>query len=208
MMDRALLGLLGGKREMERGGFSLRILTARELLMAREEARTLSTEPELEGLCSSACMLARAVTVEGKPVFSSGQAVLETWSAERIGEEMAAYRGLADREDPDCARKEKLEEIMEQLKREPMERVRWRVQRAFFALPTEGRVRDMTEGDYLYCAAQMLLDREAYLERLCPQCRSKAEEAFCPGCGRPMVREMEGNPNFDVSRFEELKAHG
>lgn len=79
--------------------------------------------------------------------------------------------------------------------------------RTFQALPTEGRAREMKDRDYLWCLAQELLDREQALERLCPECRSRAEEERCPACGRPAERWAEGavNPVFDLARFERLK---
>ena len=49
---------------------------------------------------------------------------------------------------------------MADLRETPVERIRWKVLRAFSVLPTEERAKKMTEGDYLYCAAQLLLDRE------------------------------------------------
>lgn len=207
-MDRGLLGLLAGKRETDRGDHILRILTAHELLSARAEARELREDQETEGLLTGACILARAATKNGMRMFSGGEAVLESWSAEKITEEMAAYRALARQVDPSCKQQEAVEHLMEQLHMEPMERIRWRVLRAFSALPTEQRVRDMTEGDYLYCASQLLLDRQEALERLCPACRREAEKDCCPGCGRPVDRETGGNPNFDEGRFEELRQHG
>lgn len=207
-MEKLLLDFLGGRRETDRSGYTLRVVTARELLEAREEAGAMDPDSGAEGLCAGACVLARAVIRGGKRVFYSGKAVMEAWSVERIAEELTAYRALADRVDPDCRKQEKMEAIMAALKREPMERIRWRVLRAFSALPTEQRVREMTEGDYLYCAAQLLLDRQETLEKLCPSCRSRAEQKRCPGCGRPVEQESGGNPQFDARRFEELKARG
>lgn len=207
-MDRALLGLLAGRREENRGDHTLRILTAQELLSARAEARELPGDRETEGLLTGACILARAVIENGMRVFSGGEAVLKSWSAEKITEEMAAYRALARQVDPSCRQQEAVEHLMEQLRGEPMERIRWRVLRAFSALPTEQRVRDMTEGDYLYCASQLLLDRQERLDKLCPACRKTAEKECCPGCGRPLSCETGGNPNFDEKRFEELRRHG
>ncbi len=207
-MESALLKLLGGKREIDRGNHTLRLLTARELLMARAEARVMLEGEETAGLCVGACILASAVMVRGAQAFSSGKMVLETWSAEKIGEEMAAYRAMANQEDPHCGQQESMEQIMAQLKAEPMERIRWRVLRAFSALPTEQRVKEMTEGDYLYCAAQILLDQQESMERLCPSCRKKAERHYCPGCGKAIINETEKNPQFDPARFEELRRHG
>lgn len=77
----------------------------------------------------------------------------------------------------------------------------------FRALPTEGRARAMKDRDYLWCLAHTLLDGEEELERLCPQCRSRAEEARCPACGRPTGEwgEGGGNASFDPERYERMK---
>lgn len=64
----------------------------------------------------------------------------------------------------------------------------------------------MKNRDYLWCLAHTLLDREEELERLCPQCRSRAEEARCPVCGQARGEtECGANGAFDPARFEALK---
>lgn len=80
----------------------------------------------------------------------------------------------------------------------------------FRALPTESRVQNMKERDYLWCLVQMLLDREEELERLCPECRAQSAEACCPSCGRPASAwgESGSNSAFDPERFEKLKGGG
>ena len=67
----------------------------------------------------------------------------------------------------------------------------------------------MKARDYLWCALNLMLDREEALDRLCPQCRQRAEEARCPVCGRP-AESWEGalNPSFDRERFERLRKGG
>lgn len=68
----------------------------------------------------------------------------------------------------------------------------------------------MKDRDYLWCLVHMLLDREEELERLCPECRTRAEEERCPGCGQPIRAWGEGavNPAFDLERFEAMKGGG
>lgn len=68
----------------------------------------------------------------------------------------------------------------------------------------------MKEGDYVWCLVNQLLDREEELERLCPECRQRAELHICPGCGRPEEswREGEENPEFDWQRFRQMKEGG
>ena len=64
----------------------------------------------------------------------------------------------------------------------------------------------MLDRDYLWCLANLLLDGEEELERLCPQCRARAEEDRCPVCGQPAAALGEGgvNPAFDPARYERL----
>ena len=78
--------------------------------------------------------------------------------------------------------------------------------RAFQALPTEARAREMTRRDYLWCALNLLLDEEERLDRLCPSCRAEAESGRCPVCGATAgVREGGEAASFDWERFEALR---
>jgi hypothetical protein len=67
-------------------GMSLRLLSAHELLQARREARELAKSPLEQPLCSNACLIARALEVEGedRPLFSGAMEVLEGLTAEEI----------------------------------------------------------------------------------------------------------------------------
>ena len=52
----------------------------------------------------------------------------------------------------------------------------------------------MTDGDYLWCAVNLLLDDEETLAQL------------CPACGAPTDGDQAGeNPAFDRARFEQLR---
>lgn len=62
----------------------------------------------------------------------------------------------------------------------------------------------MTDRDYLWCALNLVLDREEELERLCPTCKQRAEQEICPVCGES--RESWGySTGFDFERFERMK---
>ena len=64
----------------------------------------------------------------------------------------------------------------------------------------------MTDGDYLYCLMHEMLDREEALERLCPACRTRAEEARCSACGTTLADMAGGgNASFDMERFLRMK---
>ena len=91
------------------------------------------------------------------------------------------------------------------LEHAPYERLQWRVLKAFGALPTEARAREMTDRDYLWCALNLLLDEEEALNAFCPQCRAQAEEGCCPSCGRETGGMAAGeNAGFDMARFERM----
>ena len=65
----------------------------------------------------------------------------------------------------------------------------------------------MKDRDYLWCLVNQLLDREEELDRLCPECRARAEERRCPVCGRTRADWGEGGVNaaFDPARFERMR---
>lgn len=67
-------------------GMHLRLVTAGELLAARREARGLEKEPGERALCANACLVARVLWVDGedRPLFDSGEQVLNTLTAEEI----------------------------------------------------------------------------------------------------------------------------
>ena len=88
----------------------------------------------------------------------------------------------------------------------PYERLKWRVLRYAGALPSEKRAQEMTDADYLYCLVHEMLDREEELERLCPTCRKRAEEARCSICGELLADAAGGdNAEFDMARFIRMK---
>ena len=74
------------------------------------------------------------------------------------------------------------------------------------ALPSEKRAQEMTDADYLYCLMHELLDREEALERMCPACRQRAEEARCSVCGELLADTAGGdNAGFDMARYLRMK---
>ncbi len=207
-MDKLLQELLAGPRREKRRGHELRVLTAMELLEAQREGELLPGGEETGALRHNAAILSRAVVRGNVPVFCAPEQVLRQWSAEKIAREMGAYRALAARVAPDCGDGHRVEQLLEQLRKEPEERIRWRVLKTFGVLPSEQRAREMTWGDYLYCAMELMLDREEELERLCPACRARATEKRCVACGRETGGETGENPTFDRARFEEMKTGG
>ena len=186
-------------------GGELKLLSVREVMQAWREGEELSAEGGERALCSNAALIARALLREGKPLYPDGRAVLEALGAEEIAALADRWAAFNREENPSPLEGESLtRQRMQALAQEPYARLQWRVLRAFGALPTEQRARDMTDGDYLWCALNLVLDREEELEKLCPACRKKAEEQVCPVCGESM-EDWGHNDGFDWARFEQLK---
>lgn len=81
--------------------------------------------------------------------------------------------------------------------------------REFGALPSEKRVRALTDRDYLWCLLNLVLDEEEALNALCPACRAEAQEERCPACGAPVGQsESQDNAAFDWARYERMKGGG
>ena len=133
-------------------------LTAQQALEARREALALAEDEGALALCANACLVARGVR-KGRRPFPSGKAVLAAYGPEEI-EALARRWAVWNREEnlgPDLE-PGRLEALKAQLADLPWQRLQWRVLRQFRALPTEGRARAMTGEDYLWCAANLLLD--------------------------------------------------
>ena len=78
--------LAGRDRVSLDNGMELRLLSALEVLQARREAAELVREDRERALCSNACLLARALWVDGgeEPLFADGREVLIGLTAEEI----------------------------------------------------------------------------------------------------------------------------
>ena len=77
-------GFLAGPERVKVNGGELRLLSAREVLEARREGDALARDGRERALCRNACLIARALERKGKPVFESGQAVLDGLRVEDI----------------------------------------------------------------------------------------------------------------------------
>ena len=102
-MERDLMAILAGARRVsakEGHGLELRLLTAMEVLQARREAETLSQGDREKAICSNACLLSRALERGSKPVFDSGQAVLDALTPEQIASLARQWAALDRRENP------------------------------------------------------------------------------------------------------------
>lgn len=79
-------GLLTGPSELElEDGRRLRLLSAMEVLEARREAEWMARGERERALCSNTCLLARALTRDGRPLFKDGSDALNQLTVEEIG---------------------------------------------------------------------------------------------------------------------------
>lgn len=62
----------------------LRLLSAWEILMLREESAALAEGGAERALCSNACLIARALERDGEPVYPDGKSVLKALRVEEI----------------------------------------------------------------------------------------------------------------------------
>ena len=81
-------------------GWTLRVLTAAEVLEARREAAQLAREDRERALCSNACLLARAVEHKGEAVFASGAEVLRRLQVREIAALSAQWAAFSEEENP------------------------------------------------------------------------------------------------------------
>ncbi len=194
----------GGRRRLEDGS-ELRVVPAFAVLQARREALDACGDDEQAlGLWMNAELLARAVYRDGARVFADGEDLMRAVSVEQIERWTEDYAALCREENPACS-EENAQKAMQALSQEDYERLKWRVLKQFGVLPGEARARRMTDRDYLYCAAQLMLDEREKLDAMCPSCREKAQRRLCPVCGEALPEE---NAGFDERRFEELRNAG
>ena len=66
------------------GGRTLRLLSAWEVLEARREGDELAQDGKERAVCRNACLVARALERDGRPVFESGRAALDGLRLEEI----------------------------------------------------------------------------------------------------------------------------
>ena len=104
--------LLGGRRRLGLGeGLTLRLLSAMEVLEARREAGALAQEGRERALCANACLLAKALERDGRPLFDSGRAALEGLRVEDIAALARRWARFSREENPSPEDGEKAEAL-------------------------------------------------------------------------------------------------
>ena len=96
-MDRAFWA--GPDRVKVKEG-TLRLLSAREVLEARREGDALARDGRERALCRNACLVARALERNGKPVFEDGQTALDGLRVEDIARLADAWAAFNREQNP------------------------------------------------------------------------------------------------------------
>ena len=108
-------GMLAGARRLPlENGMELRLLSAMEVMEARREAAALAEEGKERALCSNACLVARALEKDRKPVYESSEAVLKDLTVEGITALARCWAEFNRTENPSLTADE---ERVEQLKK-------------------------------------------------------------------------------------------
>ena len=202
-METVLLRFLAGRKKTDCGSVELYFISAKELLQAQAEAEQLCGEDrEHFALYLNACVLARSARKGQKRLFQDGAAVMAALPAETIALWMERYQAACSLDNPPCTETSR-QALSKQLGENAYERLKWHVLRTFGVLPSEKRAESMTDGDYLYCVTQMMLDAQEFSDALCPSCREKQKQPRCVCCGEVLP---EVSAAFDETRFEELKS--
>lgn len=166
---------------------SIRLLSVYEALMCEAMWKNLvdnlindGADKELSGSVSENACLASMCLYDGqdKRVFSSGLEALQKLTPDELLEVSFEYSKLRKKFlSFDSVTENILEDVKKKLDT-PTERMRWAVLKEFKTLPSSKSAKSMLEGDYIYCYANMLLD--------------KGEE----------TAESDINPNFDKKEYE------
>ena len=92
-------------------GRELRLLSALEVLEARREAEGLARGEAEAALCANACLLAKALERDGRPLFDSGRATLEGLRIEDIAALARRWARFSREENPSPEDGEKAEAL-------------------------------------------------------------------------------------------------
>jgi len=93
--------ILAGKNRMALdNGMEMRLLSALEVLEAGREARKIAQEDREMALCANACLLARALETDRRPVFQNGSAVLSGLAVGEIATLAKQWSEFNDQENP------------------------------------------------------------------------------------------------------------
>lgn len=152
---------LGGRN------FEVRLISAYETALCLKQAAILADKLRAEQmedsavLAKSACLCASCLYDGLGRVFERGEEALLRLTTDEMAAVTESYARLR-REDFDlCALGDAdVMRLRSALERSALERIRWKVLRALNRLPSEEAVRRMTDGQYLYCYVNLLLDRE------------------------------------------------
>lgn len=149
-------------RELE-----VRLFSAYDAAMCIKEAGRLAEQLEKNGI-DDGYALAEGAAICHKclydglgRVFESAQEALVRLTAEEIGRVTSVYGELRHTDfDIETLSKKDFDRIKSSIESSPLERMRWKVLRALGMMPGDAAAKKMTDGQYLYCYINLLIDGE------------------------------------------------
>lgn len=145
--------------------FEIRLISAYDAAVCLRDAKKLEKRlkseniDDSEALAHNACLASLCLYDGIGRVFESGDEALLRLTADELAQVAQSYAELRKSDlDIDSIDGADIERLREKLASSPLSRIRWKVQKAFCRLPSETAVKRMTDGQYLYCYLNLLID--------------------------------------------------
>lgn len=147
-------------RELE-----IRLISAYDAALALSSAREMEKRLEKKGIDDSAalshnaCLTAMCLYDSLGRVFESGDEALLRLTADELSCIVSKYADMRHKDlDIDSIDEDEIERLRENMESSPLSRIRWKVQKALCRLPSDASLQRMTDGQYLYCYLNLLID--------------------------------------------------
>lgn len=168
MLSPDLLICAGEKREkltLFGREFEIRLISAYDAAVCVTRARELEKRLAAKSVADSAtlahnaCLTAMCLYDGFGRVFESGDEALLRLTAEELAHIVSRYAALRLGDfDIDSVTPDEMERLRQSMAQSPLNRIRWKVQKAFCRLPSDHALQRMTDGQYLYCYLNLLID--------------------------------------------------
>lgn len=152
--------------------FEIRLISAYDAAVCVASAKELEKRlaaksvADSEALAHNACLAALCLYDSLGRVFESGDEALLRLTAEELALIVSKYADMRLNDfDIDSVSEDDMERLRQSMAASPLTRIRWKVQKALCRLPSDRSLQRMTDGQYLYCYLNLLIDEaEGLLE--------------------------------------------
>lgn len=162
--------------------FEIRLISAYDaavcVAQSKELERRLAAKSVSDSgaLAHNACLASMCLYDSFGRVFESGDEALLRLTAEELALIVSKYADMRLNDfDIDSVTPDEMERLRECMAHSPLTRIRWKVQKALCRLPSDRALQRMTDGQYLYCYLNLLIDEAEGL------CECGYNESFAAG---------------------------